>query len=375
MKYFLIAISLVAGLTAATVFVGCDSGSGDGSSNNWLKDQSYYMVYALKAGPSDDEIVIGSKEGLTVTNLSQGVLTPHFNYSNNTSPSIAHWQVRSVAVGEGGQWIAVGTNGGLSVCLRKSDGAMGGCSSYTMDTNPALPRNNVKAVALIDNTVIAGIYHKGVLIGDISGAGGQIVSFKLYDLDSTPAILDKSVSSLAVNDDGNVVLIGTKGGGIGVGHFNSTTKSFDSISNIVRPQILHDFVEDIAIHKASGLVAIATRGGVNIGRLDNGALMILNSYDEDTLPFKQFSKAAINNGGTKIALGAFSNGLVVADIDLTGALSNIAVYSTETSPALPDNRVLSLLFSEDDTALLIGSQSSKADSISVLSLLKEDDNV
>jgi len=84
------------------------------------------------------------------------------------------------------------------------------------------------------------------------------------------------VSSLALNEDEDVVIIGTVGKGVMVAQFNQEKRQFDSITNITTPNIPHLVIDEVAVHKPSGMVAIASRGGLSIGELNGGGLTILN---------------------------------------------------------------------------------------------------
>lgn len=358
-----IKLAALAGAVAAALIGGCNSD--DTPAVKTVKAESYYRIFALEADSGSDRLLIGSKEGLNVGHFASGSVTIDTTYQTDT---IIDNKVRSVVSASDGKYVVAGTNAGISVCLVDENGNITASSSYTTSTSPSLEANNTNEIVLIDNMLFVSSYHRGIGMGEIDPQTGRIDALTNLNTGTTPALPQNTVTALAVDGTRPYILIGTQREGVAVAHYDSGTGQIDAITPSAENTTPYRFVHDIAMHP-DGLVLIASNGGITAARLDdNGTLTELHRHKEPELPFRQLNTVAISHDGKKLAAGTFARGVMLADIDSDGALSNMHTFTTKTDIPLRNDHILSLAFSQDDAYLLVGSQSAEGDIVTALEL-------
>lgn len=347
-------------VTAALFIGGCnsDSASGDDTEVIVQKAQSYYRVYDAVTDTKNGKVYIASKEGLSVGRIDAGSVAFDKTYGDGT---IISPFVRCLALDKNGKYIVIGTENGISISLLNSDGTLGTTSSY-------LDGNNTNDMVLAGNLLIASSYGNGLKVNAIDAAGQINSSFIELNAASTPSLPQDTVTALALDATDTYLLIGTQREGVAVAHIDASAARIDTITHYTFAESGIRFVSDIAVHAQSGMVAVAGRKGITTAVLSNGTLQFHQHYALPLLPFKQYTEVAISHDGSKIAAGTYAQGFFVADLDGNGTLANIKTYTAESTPVLNNNHIFSLTFSDDDTRLLVGSQSAEADNITAIEL-------
>jgi hypothetical protein len=339
---------------------GCSSSSDDPKPKpaTMPKSSQYYRVLdILDAG--NNELYLGTQQGLMLSSESGGSVATIKKYDKTSNPSIGDNVVHSIARNADGNLLAIATNKGLTIGVLDGDGFILSTSIMTKSSNPELGRNdNFVDVVFIGDAVIATVYHIGVVIGKVK-ADGRVSKFKVYTRETTPRLVSRAVTKLAVNSNQNTVLIGSVGGGLSIAGYNEQTQSFDTIENVGKNVIGNPTVDDIAVNKVNDLVVLGTRDGLSIAKFNEGNLIFLKNYDSDDLNILQCHRIAFAKSGEKIALGV-GHTVAVVNIDPAGTLSNLKTYPTDT--------VLSLIFGEDDTYILVGTDSSQSNKIDTIEL-------
>lgn len=322
------------------------------------KSSQYYRVLDI-LDVGNHELYLGTQEGLMLSSVFGGIVATIKKYDTTSNPPIGDKVVRSVARNADGKFLAIATNKGLTVGVLDGRGSILSTAIMNKTSNPELGRNdNFQDVLFIGDAVIATVLHVGVVIGKVQ-TDGRISRFKVYTRETTPGLVSRAVKKLAVNSNQNTVLIGSVGGGLSIAKFNEQTQAFDSIEQFGKNVIGHPTVDDIAVNKVNGLVALGTRVGLSIARFDEDNLIFLRNYDYDDFNIVQCHEVAFSNGGEKIAFG-YDDTVIVANIDPAGTLSDLTPYPTDT--------VLSLIFSEDNTYILVGTDSSHSSKIDAINL-------
>ena len=322
------------------------------------KSSQYYRVLSM-LNVGNDELYLGTQEGLMLAKDSGGNVVTVQSYNTTSNPPIGDKVVRAAARSSDRKYLAIATNKGLTVEVLDDREAIATTAIMTKTSNPELGRNdNFQDVLFINDTVIATVLHVGVVIGKVQ-EDGTISRFNVYTRETTPGLVSRAVKALAVNSNQDTVLIGSVGGGLSIAKYNELTQAFDSIEHVGKDVIGHPTVDDIAVNCVNGLIALGTRLGLTIAIFDGSNITYLKNYGYDDLEITQCHRVAFSNNGDQIALGNHDT-VIVADIDLSGTLTNLKYY--------PSDRVLSLLFSEDDRYVLIGTDSSKSNKIDAIKL-------
>lgn len=342
------------GAVLSVFLTGCSDN--DSTNQNQIpvqKSSEYYRVLSM-LGIGGNDLFMGTQEGLMLGELLQGDVTTLQRYTDTSDPPIGNNVVRGVARNPARIFLAMATNRGLTIGRLTGGDQITSTAVMTKASNPELGRTeNFQDVLFIGDTVIATVYHLGVVIGRVQ-EDGTVPRFKIYSRDTTPGLVTRAVKSLAVNNQDDTVLIGSIGGGLAVASYNAQSQAFSAIMNVGKDVIGHQTVDDIAVNRINGLVALGTRTGLAMARFDGSEITFLRNYNENELGIPQCHRVAFSHDGKRIAMGNHDT-VLVGDVDENGTLQNLVVYASD--------RVLSLIFSDNDTYLLIGTNSGQSNKI------------
>ena len=352
-KHAILPISIVAALFIG----GCNSENSDDAAAAVPKAQSYYKVRDIQPSSDGSRIFIASKEGFSIGRMNQGrfIVDKTYGEKNLVTP-----YMRFIAVDDSERYVVAGGQGGINICLLNSDDTLDATSSY-------FEGNNTTTAVLAGDLLIASTYHYGLKVGSINADTGTMNSVVGLDTASSPALPQNVVTALALGPSGEYVFIGMQREGVAVAHINAAEKRIDTVAPVPLQESGISFVSDIAVH-SSGISAIVGKNGIAIARISGGDLQLLKHHTYPLLPFRQFTEVVISHDGKMIAAGTGGKGILLAALASDGSLSNLRILSTATTETLASDRIFSLAFSNDDSHLLVGSDSSENDNIVVIEL-------
>ncbi len=191
-------------------------------------------VYALFED-HDHQLWISTLNGVSVLNLKTYSLRS-YRYEQDKPSSLFDNSVNCVYESFDGEnyKIWVGTNwGGLDCYDRDTDSFIH--LGYKSAINPDYPETSVSRIIQVGSDRLwVGTDSKGILILDLKGNLLEIVGKKVYD---ETALNDDAIRSFY--DDGDIVWVGTSGGG--VGKYNRNRKKFYNLTyDPLNPDGLHD---------------------------------------------------------------------------------------------------------------------------------------
>ena len=201
------------------------------SNDEKLKDPYVYALFE----DHDHQLWISTLSGVSILNLKTNALRS-YGYEKDKPSSLFDNSVNFVYETFDGEnyKIWVGTNwGGLDWYDPETDSFIH--LGYQSTINPDYPETSVSRMLQVsDDRLWVGTDSKGILVLDLNGKLLEIVGKRVYD---ETALNDDAIQSFY--DDGDIVWVGTSGGGVGK-YIRNRKRFYSLIYDPLNPDGLHD---------------------------------------------------------------------------------------------------------------------------------------